>query len=1279
MAEMTVDQQKAVAMANARLRLQQQAPTDQPTDQNGELINFGASGSLVSKMPEGAAKNIVTYFGQPVADAVNSAYDQIKNDWEKKNTEEAAAKDAGFWERQKHLFNAQISAGKLPVDAFGLAMSGITGLINATVVDPLAMGMQAAHHIVGADVSLDQERNDVANALWAIAPEKGPMREGFPAKAAPTQSELQAGQAALATQKTGDAAAVKDTGHIGDNLAAAWAKTGEDPLSLTQRAQTNPVLREQLVGKQPEAPPAGSSVTKTDHGDFVLPKYAETHRASMYGDEFDQFTEGGSLEYPGRGEAPREDELNTIRDQTEAMVKAAGKVEEDGKLPPDAFDAEKSPAENLAMANKWAAQQDAPASTEEALNRIHLAQPKRPSFSVSKVGQDLYNQLFDEKAPLKRLLEAARQGKPIDEFVRDPEILERLATGSKGRAKYSFDMAQVDEVGNIVGPSFEDILKPVSKGEDFVNFEKYITSVRAQDWLAKGKETGLDPASTQMIANDPALKAKFGPVLDQLVAWRNNELGMLERAGFIDNAAKLINEEPYPIPFQREFEDEAQRAGAAGRAYQPIKAATGSERPIYGPIEQIMRQSLARHDLVAHNIANSMLADELAKAGFATKGGVTRAIPLTEAELNSIAHAAGGQDLDGFDQTIFRHFNYPLRDDEVPVFQGGKMYPYRFSDPEVAKILRGQGGQAPFIWTKIMRGFASVQRAGIVLDPTFPLRQIFYDVPFQFVISNGVRNTLAEFTSGLIHGLTGSEMDDLYRRSGAWRPLFDDINDKYIRNQVAKNYDQVGLFTGVRNIVNSPIRALKAWSQAIYTAQRRGRFIAETKADLAKGQKIADLGEKAYRKSLAKSKDVGKATAAKNAAIKEANQALKDRITRDAMNATFHTDERGSWSREVNLVQPFFSAYLNSIKRTGQAFDIFHQPANAALNIGKAIAIFTVPAVLDHLAFRGQPWYDNTPEWKKDMGLVLPPIHEGEDPIFIPQTPLLRTFFGAIPRRIIESELENNRDAFKGFAGDLVKEMIPFQATYNAALPIVENIANYSFFRGRPLYAGPKVSAPMQYTNYTSPLAKQLASGLSDIPLLKDFKLTPWQIDNLISGWGGAIGQKLAKLVGPEEANIPPEAHWADSPWVGAFFIRYPSATAEPIMDYYDKRDEFQQAHGDLEKALSENNLALFQKLAQQTPAADAGRFRPARGERPADMPSYLQILRQNRQAGIVPALNGLRKVDRRMTLLRQTEQKIIHDNTVDAHDKRQLLDQIYGEMIEDSKLGSEILDTIGK
>lgn len=1328
--EMTLDQQKAIAMANARLRLQSQqpAPANEPTDQHGSLIDFGKAGDLVGNLP--VVKDIQGRLGPDVEAARNSAFDQLKQDWHTANPDAALYKNAGAMERLKMIFNSHVAFGKLPYDAFQAALgaSGITGLLNATVFDPAAAGLQAAHHAIGADVPLDVEKQSIINALWALGSEKGPMRGGFPAVAAPVQAEVKAGQAALATQKTGDVSAVKDAGHIADNLATAWAHTGEDPLSLTQRAQRDPVLREQLTGKQPETPPEGSSVTPTDHGDFVVPMTEEdkTRLASAFANK----------------NAREEDQLNAIRDQMQVVRDVAGKLtnekyrplktgqlpdnafeglkatEEEmakfrgenpeaaaeaperahgqlegriggpeGKLPPDAFDKlkefpfdkEKSVAENLDAANKWASELPPPQSLEEAESRIILVQPKRPSFSIEKVGQTLYEELFDEKAPLKRAMAEARAGKPLpSEFVRDPETLERLTTGSKGRAKYSFETAQVNELGDLVGPSFKDIIAPVAKGEDFVQFEKFITAVSAEDWHAKGLETGLDPASTKVMANDPGLKAKYGPVLDKLVAWRNNEIHMMNAAGFIRDVNKLIAEIPHPIPLQREIEGQGQKAGAKG-TYQPIKARKGSKLPIYSPIEQIMRQSLVRHDLAAHSIANNMIADELELAGMAHKGGTTRAIELTQGEIDRIASATGGQDAEGFDQTIFRHFNYPLREDELPTFRAGKMVPYRFDDPDVAKILRGQGRNSAAVFTKIMRGIAAVQRAGIVLDPTFSVRQVFYDVPFQFIVSDGIRNTLAEFISGVYHGLAGTPMDDLYRRSGAWRPLFHEINDKYIRNQVAKNYDQVGLFTGIRNIVNSPIRALQAWAQTIYTAQRRGRFIAETKANLAKGDQIQALGKKAYDAAIKKGQSPEKAQAAQRAAVNEANQAERERATKSAMNATFHTDERGSWSREINLIQPFFSADLNSVNRAAQAFDIFHNLAKGAVNISKAIAVITVPAILDHLAFRGQDWYDNADEYKKDMGLLLPPLHKGEDPIFIPQTPLLRTIFGGIPRRIIELELEHNPAAFKGFAGDLLKEAIPYQATYNAALPFVENMANYSFFRGRPLYSGPKVSAPYQYTNYTSGLAKDIARGLSSVPLLKDFNLTPWQIDNLFVGEGGALMQKFANTVAPSEYKQKVEQTWADSPWIGGFFLRYPSATAQPIMDYYDKRDEFQQAHGDIEKALTENNMPLFRQLAAENPVAASGRFRPNRNERPNELPQYLQVLRTNRQAGVIPALRAFQRIDKRMTVLRQTEAKLIHDDSVTPHDKRQLIDQIYGEMVVNSKLGSMILDEVGK
>ena len=1179
---------------------------------------FGTVGG--QPYPYATGNSVIDYFGKELYDHVTSAYNQIKTDWQKARTEdEAAQHDPTWWGAHQHLFYSFLADGKLPVDAFQAALSPIGAALDAVYTNPVANAM----HFVQPGIPLDEQKRQVAQTLWGLSGEGGLVKAGEPAMSAATFPELVAGRVALATQKTGSATAVAGTEHITTNLEAMSVRTGESVPSLTERAQTDPVLREQLVGKFPPKPPEGSSHTPTPEGDFVIPK-----------------------------------------DET--------------------VFAPQTPKENQAALAKFEQMKpDEPRTTGQALDNIgaHIAQPIRPGFNVHDFGERLYEELFDDQAPWKRLIDAARDGKPMpSEFATDPVVLQRLATGSKGRAKYSLEVAQVDMNGTIQGPSFKDIMKPVSNGTDFTNFERYITAVRAEDWHAKRLDTGLDPADTAQVAGDAALKAQYDPVLKGLVQYRNNELAMMSDAGLIssDGVKKLIADEPYPIPFHRAIEGVKQKSGATGTVYQPVKAATGSERRILGPVEQIMRESIIRHDLAAHNIANDSVVSELEPAGFAFEKSKPMAINLTPEEINDIAARAGGQDVDGFDATIFRHFKFPVTDTELPVFRNGTAKIFGFTDPEAAKALRGMGRQAPAIFTKIMAGIARVQRASIVLNPAFPLRQILYDIPFQFTISDGVRNSLGEFLSGMYHGIANTPMNDLYKRSGAWRPLFDDIGDKYIRNQVAERYGQNGLLAGIRNTINTPFRALKGWSDLIYSAQRRGRFVAETKAGQGSAGQIEDIGQQAF--DAAKAKRGGtqeKAQQASLDAMRSARQAQSDNVAREAMKATFHTDEKGSFSRVVNQGQLFFSAFMNMMKRTADAFNPT-DPAKFAGSMAKAVAVYTVPALLNHYAYKDEPWYKETPEFVKDMGLIFPPLHEGGYPLFIPQSPLFRLLFGGIPRRI--AEMHEGTGGFKDFIPSLLKEAIPFQATYNAALPIIENIANYSFYRGEPLYTGPKTSAQYQFTSYTSPAAKAIARTLSDIPLLKNFDLKPWQIDNMIQQAGPLIQggvNAVASAVLPADKNQAPEKPLEDNIWTGAFFSRYPSASAASIQNFYQADQQFQTKHADIEKALTDNDMDTFRKLVAENPIAASTKYRPK--DKPADLPQYLQLLAQNRQAGLVPSLNGLRRVRQEMSNLRDTEHKIIHDPTIDAPQKRQLLDQVYGSMIVDAKLGSTILGALGE
>src|SRR4051812_44721131 len=127
---------------------------------------------------------------------------------------------------------------------------------------------------------------------------------------------------------------------------------------------------------------------------------------------------------------------------------------------------------------------------------------------------------------------------------------------------------------------------------------------------------------------------------------------------------------------------------------------------------------------------------------------------------------------------------------------------------------------------------------------------------------------------------------------------------------------------------------------------------------------------------------------------------------------------------------------------------------NAAAFSAKAAAGITIPIIASWDHNHHKAWYQAAPDWQKDNGLI---IHLGPDDgghtIFIKSPPLISLIYGTIPRRMMEAYANDNPQAWAGFGKSLGASFAPPGGllTYNIFLPVLEQLANHSFFRDEPL------------------------------------------------------------------------------------------------------------------------------------------------------------------------------------------------------------------------------------
>jgi hypothetical protein len=236
------------------------------------------------------------------------------------------------------------------------------------------------------------------------------------------------------------------------------------------------------------------------------------------------------------------------------------------------------------------------------------------------------------------------------------------------------------------------------------------------------------------------------------------------------------------------------------------------------------------------------------------------------------------------------------------------------------------------------------------------------------------------------------------------------------------------------------------------------------------------------------------------------------------------------------------------------------------------MAAITLPSILLYLSNRDDPRWQEIPRWQKDLFWIV----FTEDHIYrIPKPHSAGIMFGSIPERMMEAYESDHpgamKDLEKSFISAFFPNMIP-----TVAAPIVDQFANRSLFTGAPLIpaAQEKLLPEYQYTEYTTETAKAIGQILGAFPGLRERSIrdedmfiggvaralsTPILVENYVRSWTGGLGMytlQLADKALRESGVLPdpvkPLETLSDLPVIKAFVVRYPSASAQSIQDFYD-------------------------------------------------------------------------------------------------------------------------------
>ena len=934
------------------------------------------------------------------------------------------------------------------------------------------------------------------------------------------------------------------------------------------------------------------------------------------------------------------------------------------------------------------------------LDRIVQEETAKPGMTLS----DVYTSVIDNLNPIKQSL---KQGGKADlPTGKNPYDLQRLTRGTMGKGTEFLKYGAFDfNTYATKTRGYEQILEPVKN--DLDGFREYMVAKRVIEKEGQGIETGFDLDYSRDVVKRGASKYEAvhqerlqyrDALLDYL---QQSGIVSAKAATAMRDANKDY------VPFHRFFEDQVGGSASTSKSVRnPIKRMTGGDEKIYDPILSDIKDTFLFVGLAEKNAARQAFVK--LGADYAVKQAPTmQPVRLTEPELRNAfdefisyrtktaktqtetSTTTGGEGeapqskqtkmvvqrvreallARGFqpgeaDQmilrvgeaeagkigatvekiiketetttyvpeldirlpndaaTVFRAIQAPLKADEMAVFTNGKREVYQV-DPKVAEAFQDLDRiSTNYLTDMIVHTPASLLRAGVVVTPDYIGRNILRDAVSSFIYAGA--NPI-KTVKGMASLVTKDTAFHNWMKGGGANATMVSIDRDYIHNHIMDLNLETGLMRRAWNVARTPIDVLRATSEFVENATRLG----------------------AVRSDLLKAKD------------KAAIQAL----SLIAREATVDFARHGKDTQEMGKMTAFFNPTLQGIDRFAR-----EMKSNPVGMTAKSLAAVTLPSLLLWAANKDDQEIQNLPRWQKDLFWIARiPTGNGESFLLrIPKPQEFGILFGTLPERLMDQFVADNPKAMRDIEKSLMDAFLP-NVVPTMAVPMVAQFANRAALTGGPMIPAhlEGLLPEYQYGPYTTELAKAMGQILGAFPGLDTAKTspdpmlggtaraltTPLFVENYVRSWTGGMGMYLFQLAdkalreaGAVPDPVKPLNTLADLPIIKAFVVRYPSASAQSIQDFYE------------DTRVSKLYFKTMMHLAESgDPKAGA-------------------FMREHQ--------SDLAQLDDMVSAVSQQSQiiRMIHKNPqMTPDEKRQLIDTLYYRMIELSRAGNTILRELKK
>lgn len=678
----------------------------------------------------------------------------------------------------------------------------------------------------------------------------------------------------------------------------------------------------------------------------------------------------------------------------------------------------------------------------QSMSRIVSSDESRLKLTLKDRWDTIYTRFVDTNSPLKK--------------VDDKTYVK--ATNSKnvgGTVDYILQDALVDRKGNKIGESLKDIAKDIPKDEEFT-FMNYVLQKHNIDRAREGKPVYMDFTSDES-ARAVSLLDKQYPhykaLNDRIVKFLNDfESEWGNKSGLISDDLWQQLQDTYKnyVPTQRAFSNLEQGVSATnGRGFvnqtTPLNKATGSDRDVNNPIENIMNLVNRTVRTARYNEVGQELLTVVKKDPVKFKDLVE--ILPDDIQIN------------------------PNVNNVVSVLVEGKPVNLQIKDKNLLGALeaihKANVGDIEKVFKKVTSGFKALITTK---NPVFAVRNIFRDIPTYLI---------------------NSKEDNLFKAIGN---LGGAVKDIATNSETYQQYKALG--GGGSNFFNSE-RPAKSYEELI------GRKPITTKGGEVLGFKDINPVKKALKAVGEKVEKLNNITEAAPRLAEFKNSLGKgssiERAMFDAADVTTNFSRGGDITKHADSFVPYLNASVQGLDK------LFRQVKEKPVQtIIKGTAVVTGPTLLLNYVNKDNENYKQLDNRTKDNYYLFP--REDGTFIKIPKSREYGAILSSLVERLIR-QYNGEDNAFKGYGNTLATNFSPTNPIENNILSPIMNLKSNKDFANRDIVPRAMIedkrSKYLQYDERTTEVAKWFAAEAKKVNL----DLSPKQIDYIIKSYTGVVAQ----------------------------------------------------------------------------------------------------------------------------------------------------------------------------